>query len=300
MRLIRIFFRSIRDAFHSVIRNFSLSLASITCIIITLFIVAISIILSAVVNNFADNVKKDLTIVVFLDNDVEDKRIKEIGEEISSLDNILDEPKFKSKEDISLSMMKDSEVFNALLKDYDDETNPLQDTYLVKVKDVKKISATAEEIEEILNVESIQYGAGLVEQLLSVFETVKYVSIGIVIALIIVTIFLISNTIKITIFSRRKEIEIMRLVGASNFNIKIPFFFEGLFLGLFGAIIPVLAVIYGYVALYDYYGGYINIKTIQLIKPTPFIYYVALFLIGVAVIVGSFGSYRAVKKHLKI
>ena len=92
----------------------------------------------------------------------------------------------------------------------------------------------------------------------------------------------------------------MRLVGASNINIKIPFLFEGIFLGLFGSIIPVLATIYGYTYLYDYFGGYISIKTIQLIKPTPFIYYIALLLVVVAVVVGSLGSWRAVKKHLKI
>ena len=92
----------------------------------------------------------------------------------------------------------------------------------------------------------------------------------------------------------------MRLVGASNINIKIPFLFEGIFLGLFGSVIPVLTTIYGYTYLYDYFGGYISIKTIQLIKPVPFIYYVSLTLIGIAVIVGALGSYKAVKKHLKI
>ena len=293
------FGRSIRDAFHSVIRNFSLSLASISCIIITLFIVSISIILSAVVNNFADNVKKDMTIIAFLDIDVMDERIEELKKEFAALDNI-DSITFKSKTQVSESMMAESEVFSAILKDYTEENNPLQDTYLIKVKNVELIGKTAKEIEQILNVESVQYGAGMVEQLLSIFETIKYVSIFIVIALIIVTIFLISNTIKITIFSRRKEIEIMRLVGASNINIKIPFLFEGLFLGLFGSILPILVTVYGYVTLYNHFGGYISIKTIQLINPNPFIYYVALILFGIAALVGALGSYKAVKKHLKI
>lgn len=299
MKAIRMFGRSIRDAFHSVIRNFSLSLASISCIIITLFIVSISIILSAVVNNFADNVKKDMTIIAFLDIDVMDERIEELKKEFAALDNI-DSITFKSKTQVSESMMAESEVFSAILKDYTEENNPLQDTYLIKVKNVELIGKTAKEIEQILNVESVQYGAGMVEQLLSIFETIKYVSIFIVIALIIVTIFLISNTIKITIFSRRKEIEIMRLVGASNINIKIPFLFEGLFLGLFGSILPILVTVYGYVSLYNHFGGYISIKTIQLINPNPFIYYVALILFGIAALVGALGSYKAVKKHLKI
>lgn len=293
------FGRSIRDAFHSVIRNFSLSLASITCIIITLFIVSISIILSAVVNNFTDNVKKDMTIIAFLDVDITDERIKEIETEIKNFENI-ESISFKNKAAVADSIMDKSEIFSSILKDYTDEDNPLQDTYLIKVKNLEEIGTTAKKIDGLLNVESVQYGAGMVEQLVEIFEAIKYGSLFIVVALIIVTIFLISNTIKITIFSRRKEIEIMRLVGASNINIKIPFFFEGLFLGLFGSIIPILVTIYGYIVLYNHFGGYISVKTIQLINPTPFVYYVALLLLGVSAIVGAFGSYKAVKKHLKI
>ena len=299
MKIFRMLGRNIRDAFHSVVRNFSLSLASITCILITLLIVSISIILSAVVNNFTNNVKKDLTIVVFLDRDITKERTAEIKKELKAISNI-DTIEFRSKTEIAKSMMEQYETYKDILKDYDEKDLPLQDTYLIKVKEVEKIGDTAKKIDTILNVESVQYGAGMVEQLVDIFQTVKYVSMGVVLALIIVTIFLISNTIKITIFSRRKEIEIMRLVGASNLNIKIPFLFEGLFLGLFGAIIPILATIYGYTALYDQLGGYISVKTIQLIKPTPFVYYVSISLLIISAIVGALGSAKAVKKHLKI
>ena len=299
MKIFRMLGRNIRDAFHSVVRNFSLSLASITCILITLLIVSISIILSAVVNNFTSNVKKDLTIVVFLDRDITKERTAEIKNELKAISNI-DTIEFRSKTEIAKSMMEQYETYKDILKDYDEKDLPLQDTYLIKVKEVEKIGDTAKKIDTILNVESVQYGAGMVEQLVDIFQTVKYVSMGVVLALIIVTIFLISNTIKITIFSRRKEIEIMRLVGASNLNIKIPFLFEGLFLGLFGAIIPILATIYGYTALYDQLGGYISVKTIQLIKPTPFFYYVSISLLIISAIVGALGSAKAVKKHLKI
>ena len=299
MKIFRMLGRNIRDAFHSVVRNFSLSLASITCILITLLIVSISIILSAVVNNFTNNVKKDLTIVVFLDRDITEERTAEIKNELKAISNI-DTIEFRSKTEIAKSMMEQYETYKDILKDYDEKDLPLQDTYLIKVKEVEKIGDTAKKIDTILNVESVQYGAGMVEQLVDIFQTVKYVSMGVVLALIIVTIFLISNTIKITIFSRRKEIEIMRLVGASNLNIKIPFLFEGLFLGLFGAIMPILATIYGYTALYDQLGGYISVKTIQLIKPTPFVYYVSISLLIISAIVGALGSAKAVKKHLKI
>ena len=128
----------------------------------------------------------------------------------------------------------------------------------------------------------------------------RKVSVAAVVALIVVTAFLIVNTIKITIFSRKREIEIMRLVGASNINIKIPFIIEGLILGILGSIIPIITTCYGYTTLYDKFDGKLFTDIIKLIEPTPFIYYVSLILVVIGMVVGMFGSLRAVKKYLKI
>ena len=299
MKVLRILSRNIRDAFKSVFRNFSLSLASISCITITLFVVSLAILLSENVNNFAKLVEKDVTIVAFLDRDVTEEQISDIEDSINILDNI-ESVSFQDKMTISEEMMESSDVFQNILENYDKEENPIQDTFLVKVKDIENIKKTADEIKEIDYVSIVKYGEGMVEQLVSVFDVVKKISVGMVIALIVVTAFLISNTIKITIFSRKREIEIMRLVGASNLNIKIPFLFEGLFLGIFGSIIPILATVYGYVALYDNFDGQLFSPFIQLIKPEPFVYIVSIILLVIGILVGMFGSWRAVKKHLKI
>ena len=300
MKAIRILGRNIRDSFKSVFRNFSLSLASIACIIITLVVVSIAMILSFNVNNFTKAVEKDMTIVVFLDRGVSLERIEEIKDEINVINNI-ESVTFQDKMEISEDMKDDSSDLGSLLEKYDDrETNPLADTFQVKVTDINKIEEVAKELQEIANVMSVKYGEGMVDQLVSVFDIVKKVSYAVVIALIVVTAFLISNTIKITIFSRKREIEIMRLVGASNINIKIPFIFEGLFLGLFGSIIPVLITIIGYEALYNAFNGQIISPFIQLIVPLPFTYLVSLVLIAIGILVGMFGSWRAVKKYLKI
>ena len=299
MKVLRILSRNIRDAFKSVFRNFSLSLASISCITITLFVVSLAILLSENVNNFAKLVEKDVTIVAFLDRDVTEEQISDIEDSINILDNI-ESVSFQDKMTISEEMMESSDVFQNILENYDKEENPIQDTFLVKVKDIENIKKTADEIKEIDYVSIVKYGEGMVEQLVSVFDVVKKISVGMVIALIVVTAFLISNTIKITIFSRKREIEIMRLVGASNLNIKIPFLFEGLFLGIFGSIIPILATVYGYVALYDNFDGQLFSPFIQLIKPEPFVYIVSIILLLIVILVGMFGRWRAVKKHLKI
>ena len=140
----------------------------------------------------------------------------------------------------------------------------------------------------------------MVEQLVSVFDVVRKICLGMVVALIIVTAFLISNTIKITIFSRKREIEIMRLVGASNLNIKIPFIFEGLFLGVIGSIIPIIATVYGYTVLFDNFNGQLFSPFIKLVEPQPFIFILSGILVVIGILVGMFGSWRAVRKYLKI
>ena len=299
MKAIRILSRNIRDSFKSVFRNFSLSLASISCITITLVVVALSIVLSFNVNNFTDMVEKDVTIVTFLKVDIDEAGREAVLTELKKLDNI-EKISFESKMAIADEMMEANETYKNIMSDWNEETSPLQDTYLVKVKDIEQIETTANQIKKINGVDIIKYGEGMIEKLVSTFDLIHKICYGIVAALILVTAFLITNTIKITIFSRKREIEIMRLVGASNINIKIPFIFEGLFLGILGSIIPIAATIYGYAAIYDRMGGQVFSSIIKLVKPTPFVYEISVILVGIGMIVGMFGSWQAVRKYLKI
>ena len=299
MKAFRILSRNIRDSFQSVFRNFSLSLASISCITITLLVVSISMILSVNVNNFASLVEKDVTIVTFLDSDISEEKIKVVEQEIKRLNNI-ESITFQSKDEITKEMKESSDTFKAIMDEWSEDENPLQDTYLVKVEDINKIASTAKKIKAIDGVDIIKYGEGMVEQLVAVFDVVRKICLGMVVALIVVTAFLISNTIKITIFSRKREIEIMRLVGASNLNIKIPFIFEGLFLGVIGSIIPIIATIYGYTVLFENFNGQLFSPFIKLVEPQPFILLLSLVLVVIGILVGMFGSWRAVKKYLKI
>ena len=299
MKLFRMIGRSIRDAFKSVIRNFSLSLASISCITITLVIVAIAIIASFNVNNFTSEIEKDLTIVVFLDNDVTEAQIKDVKSDLEDITNI-EKIEFQSKTDVKKQMQDESEVFSKILDTWPEDESPLKDTYQIKVKDVNKIGATAEKIKKIKNVSVVRYGEGMVEKLSRAFDSVKKVTYGVVIALVIVTIFLIVNTIKLTISARKREIGIMRLVGASNFTIKTPFIVEGMILGLLGSIVPVIFTTYGYLTFYKHFNGYLFSELIKLILPEPFIYTVSGIVIVIGILVGMIGSASAVRKYLKI
>ena len=297
MRAFRIFFRSIRDALKSVVRNFSLSFASIMCTTITLILVAVAVVAAANVNNATRLIEDELTIVTYLKKDVTEEQIENIKSEISSYKNI-EEVTFKSKDEWKLEMSEYDDSFKTVLN-YLDE-NPLMDSFVLKVNDVKKLSETSEYIKAINGVDTVKYGEGMVEQVISIFDIVQKIVVVVVIALIVVTSFLISNTIKLTIFSRRNEIEIMRLVGASNITIKLPFLFEGFIIGLIGSIIPVCITIYGYVILYSRLHGKLFSNMIMLIKPYPFVFGVSLIVIAIGALVGMYGSIKAVRKYLKV
>ena len=297
MRAFRIFFRSIRDALKSVVRNFSLSFASIMCTTITLILVAVAVVAAANVNNATKLIEDELTIVTYLKKDVTEEQIDNIKSEISSYKNV-EEVTFKSKDEWKLEMSEYDDSFKTVL-DYLDE-NPLMDSFVLKVNDVKKLSETSEYIKAINGVDTVKYGEGMVEQVISVFDIVQKIVVVVVIALVVVTSFLISNTIKLTIFSRRNEIEIMRLVGASNITIKLPFLFEGFIIGLIGSIIPVCITIYGYVILYSRMHGKLLSNMIMLIKPYPFVFWVSLIVIAIGALVGMYGSIKAVRKYLKV
>lgn len=297
MRAFRIFFRSIRDAFKSVVRNFSLSFASIMCTTITLILVAVAVVAAANVNNATKLIEDELTIVTYLKKDVTEEQIENIKSEISSYKNV-EEVTFKSKDEWKLEMSEYDDSFKTVLDYLDD--NPLMDSFVLKVNDVKKLSETSEYIKAINGVDTVKYGEGMVEQVISIFDIVQKIVVVVVIALVVVTSFLISNTIKLTIFSRRNEIEIMRLVGASNITIKLPFLFEGFIIGLIGSIIPVCITIYGYVILYSRMHGKLFSNMIMLIKPYPFVFWVSLIVVAIGALVGMYGSIKAVRKYLKV
>ena len=162
---------------------------------------------------------------------------------------------------------------------------------MFKVKDIEKIDETVKEVKELdfskSKINNINYGEDIVQQLIVVFNTIEKVCLVAVLALVLVTAFLITNTIKLAIYSRKREIEIMRLVGASNISIKVPFIIEGLFIGILGSVLPVVLIIVGYTSLYDFFGGELFGSALAtLVNPIPFVYYVSIILVGIGIVVG--------------
>ncbi len=299
MKSFRTIVRSFRDALKSVVRNFSLSIASVTCITITLVIIAAAFLISENVSNFTREIEKDVTIVVFLDSDVTDT-VREEFEMAIKKDPNIETFTYKSKSQVKDEMVKENDTFKNVMANWDDKSNPLKDTYTIKVHDVNKIKNTAAELESMKGVNTVQYGEGLVEKLVGVFSAIEQITYIAALALAVVTIFLIINTIKLTIFSRKREIGIMRLVGASNTRIKLPFVIEGIILGLIGSIIPVIVVVFGYSTMYDYFDGVLFSPVIKLVKPMPFIMNTSMLIVIIGMVVGMIGSALSVRRHVKV
>lgn len=297
MKAFRIVGRSIRDAFKSVFRNFSLSMASILCATITLMVVSISLIIAGNVENATNSLENELSIVVYLEKTATDDDINYIKSNIEKLKNV-DEVTFKSKNEWKLEISEYSAEMGTVFSTYD--VNPLLDSFTVTVKDVNDLENITTEIRKMDKIESANYGEDTVDTIISVFDVVKKATIFVVIALIFVTAFLITNTIKLTIYSRKNEIEIMRLVGASNVTIKLPFVIEGFIIGFLGSLIPIIVTIYGYIIAYNKLDGHIITDLIKLIEPYNFVFNISLLVAGLGALIGMFGSLRAVRKYLKI
>ena len=306
MRGFRTINRYFRDAFHGVFRNFSLSLASISCITITLIVVAFSLLLSMNVENFSESIRKDVTVVMFLKSDTTAEDVSKIKKELEGVSNIENSTiEFKSKADSALELKNGNDIFATTVDKWTDDTNPLLDSYMFKVKEIEEIDNTVKEVNNLPftkdKINNINYGEDIVHQMIVVFNVVRKICIVAVAALVLVTAFLIANTIKLAIYSRRREIEIMRLVGASNTSIKVPFILEGLFIGIIGSIIPILVTIFGYSTLYDFFGGKLFGSALAaLIAPMPFVYNISGILVLIGILVGMIGSYQAVRKYLEI
>ena len=172
MKPFRMFFRSIRDAFKSVFRNFSLSLASISCITITLIIVAIALMASLNVNNFTKEIKEDVTIVVFVKRNASEDEVARINQKLKTMANIASVD-YKSKAELKQEMSDTSSVLASTMAEWSEDENPLKDTFQVKVKDIEKIKDTATAIDNMEEVDSVNYGETMVNKLLSAFKVVE-------------------------------------------------------------------------------------------------------------------------------
>lgn len=287
----------LKYAFIGIKRHLLLCLSAISAITISLFLMAAFLVVGIHVNHFATNVQSDLSIHVILDQDiVEDDQIGAIEDQILELSNV-DSVEFSDKEnELELMIDEKGDAFSI----YKGEENPLSNAFFVYVQDEKQIQDTSEQIEQIEGVSSSAYGGSSVTQLINLLDMVRKVGYGVILLLLILSIYLIFNTIRTTIFSRHEEIIIMRQVGGTNAFIKRPFEVQGVLIGLFGSLLPVAALYFGYAKLYEVLEGQLFSNLFSLIKPNQIVWQVGLIITLIGLLIGGFASFWAVTKYLKV
>lgn len=287
----------LKYAFIGIKRHLLLCLSAISAITISLFLMAAFLVVGIHVDHFATNVQSDLSIHVILDQDiVEDDRINAIEEQIQALSNV-DSVEFSDKEnELELMIDEKGDAFSI----YKGEENPLSNAFFVYVQNEKQIQNTSKQIEEIEGVSSSAYGGSSVTQLINLLDMVRKVGYGVILLLLVLSIYLIFNTIRTTIFSRQEEIIIMRQVGGTNAFIKRPFEVQGVLIGLFGSLLPVAALYFGYAKLYEVLEGQLFSNLFSLIEPNQIVLLVGLIITLIGLLIGGFASFWAVTKYLKV
>lgn len=287
----------LKYAFIGIKRHLLLCLSAISAITISLFLMAAFLVVGIHVDHFATNVQSDLSIHVILDQDiVEDDQIDAIEDQILELSNV-DSIEFSDKEnELELMIDEKGDAFSI----YKGEENPLSNAFFVYVQDEKHIQDTSEQIEQIEGVSSSAYGGSSVTQLINLLDMVRKVGYGVILLLLILSIYLIFNTIRTTIFSRQEEIIIMRQVGGTNAFIKRPFEVQGVLIGLFGSLLPVATLYFGYAKLYEVLEGQLFSNLFSLIEPNQIVWQVGLIITLIGLLIGGFASFWAVTKYLKV
>lgn len=290
--------RHTRESFKSIFRNGWMTFASLSAVAVTLVLVGVFLVILMNINAVATSIEEDVSIKVLIDTTATQEQQRDLGQAISNIPEV-DTVKFSSKDDELQQLIESFGEEGKIFKLYEQE-NPLNDAFIVETKDPKDTAKVAEIIEKLEYVQSVNYGQAQVEKLFKIIEVGRNFGIVLIIGLFLTAIFLISNTIRITIVARKREIEIMRLVGATNWFIRWPLLLEGLWLGILGSIIPILFIFFTYKNIYEAVAPKLEGSFIRILDFYPFAYQVCAILLLLGCLIGVWGSFMSVRKFLKV
>lgn len=286
----------IREAFLSLKRNNWMSFASVGTVAVSLFIFGMFLILVMNMNKMAASLESQVQISVYLQDEVSRAERKDIETDIRNMQGI-DTVKFVSRDE-ALARFKERLGDQKFLLDALGETNPLPDAFEVTVLQPDMVKTAAASIANFKGVESAKYGQDVIEHLFDITRLIRIVGLSFMVLLAGATLFIISNTIRLTVFARRKEIAIMKYVGATDWFIRWPFLLEGMVLGFFGGVIA--AVLLNSVYSAFVVKVYSTLAFFPLIPEYPFLLYVTAVILLSGMVIGALGSTISLKRFLKV
>jgi cell division transport system permease protein len=285
------------DSLKSLKRNATVSIASAATVAATLFILGIFLLTILNVNQGILGVESKVEVKVFLRDDITMTQQTDLENKIKSTNGVVD-VSFESKAQAMDNFKKQLGAQNQSLVAGLEKDNPMPNSYIVKVQQPEVISQVVSNIKDMKGIDSIKDGRDVVDKLMAITRTIKWVGSVIFVVLVGVSLFLIGNTIKITVYSRRREIGIMKYIGATDWFIRWPFIIEGMIIGILGAVVADLTLYYAYRLAYVKVSS--GLLAMQLILPQYVLSNILSVFILAGIVIGSVGSILSIRKFLAV
>ncbi len=284
------------ETFQSLRRNRLLSIATVSTVAICILILGVAVLMTINASYFMNQLESDIEIMVFVDNSLDNSQLSDLEYKIESLSGV------KSVEFVSKDQALKSLQAKFADKEYDLKQtlgkNPLPNGFEVKAERPQDVAKLAQKIDKLDGVDKVNYGQGVIERLLKVTQWIRIISIALIVFLAMGAVFLIATTIRLAIFSRRKEIYLMKLIGATDWFVRWPFFIEGVLLGSLGSLIAISLLALGYGSLLN------NIQTaiffIPLVKNPKLLLDIYLALLASGAVLGMMGTFISLNRFLKV
>ncbi len=287
----------VTQGIKGLLSNSLMTLASIGIVIASLVIFGVFVLFGLNINSIGDQIEAQCKINVYMPNDMNRDNVRAIGSQLSEIEFVKEAQLYTKEERLQNykegTYHDQADVISTLETD-----NPLRDAYVLTLTDVRMANRVAAEAGKINGVEEVTNRQDLIQTILSITNTIKNVSIWLLIILVGISVFIISNTIKLGMFSRRKEINIMKFVGATNWFIRWPFVIEGMLLGAVGAAISAFIVMSGYGSVYAPLQEFMG--EIILLEPSDVVNIIIIGFIIMGVGIGMAGSAMSIRKYLHV
>ena len=295
MLLLRQAYYIFQEVGRSLIRNSLLNFAAVGTTAISLFVLGVGVLLVINTNEIAKTIESDIEIMVYMRHNLAEEDALTLEPLIDNISGV-QETTFISRDEALKSLVKQ---FGDEVDESVGEENPLPDTIKVKISDPREVNKIAAEIEDLPGVESVRYGGqDFVKKLFSLTNWVRIIGLLLITLLGLCGIFLIATTTRLTIFARRREINIMKYVGATDWFVRWPFLLEGIILGFFGALLAVGVLYFSYGALIAKIQE--TISFLPLVNSSAVLFRIFEGLLAIGIVMGAVGSTFSVRRYLRV
>lgn len=286
----------IKETYKSIRRNGFMSFASISTVAVSLLVLGMFLLIFLNTNNLAKYLESQVQVSVYMQDDAKAEELTSVKEQLQNMPGVVKVTavsKEQALERFKERLGDQEQLLNSLGKD-----NPFPNSFDVQVDNPERIKAITPLIGQLPKVETAKFGQEVVEHLFQLTKILRFGGVVLITFLAMATLFIISNTIRLTVFARRKEVVIMKYVGATDWFIRWPFLLEGMTLGFFGAVLASLFINSIYSALLDRIHA--TLAFLPLLPPSPLLGYVTLFLLAAGTGIGALGSYISLRKFLRV